>query len=393
MGLFIHDECHWTSSQKIYDFLQYFKTNINCKLIGFSATPTRIIKDHQIKSYSIYGNQEEFNVIYQRSFMDAILDKDIAEINFKFFKINLQHVDKIKENNNDSTQNIRYIEQYQLNNIGMNKLLIYINEHVKKSVYGKGIIWFIDIESLKKFHKYYKSHLIKYSELVNFKFIETNSKCDDRDAINKFINIKRNCILLAVDQATEGFDDPRIDFGIRAYLAKSISPILEIQRMGRMMRIYNKKKSSTYITIENLEIEEFKDDWIKRMSNFTKYIQEFNNKSFFYNGIDYTIDQIIIKFMDLEQIECINKQETKELTLSNIINILNEHNFKNDKINWEEQYNIIAKKDVRLSKISMNDLRNNYFDKKNWYKIMKIDKQYYTFEELVKYFYEKNILK
>lgn len=296
--LFIHDECHWSGGNKIFQFLKMLKTKIN-KLIGFSATPSRTNQTNKDNTYDIYGyfkkdenrnialdkNGKEImdlRIIYQRSFYDAVVDKDILQIRWIISKMNRNMFEK--EEIDDGTGEIFL----KLSINGFGKMMVKLNNNIKNTTYKKGILWFKSINDLNEFRQYYIDNYKKYDELKNIQLFRTYSKRPketDYDPnietqLDDFKKQDSNAILLAVFRATEGFNDVRVEIGIRTYYTKEGDPLLEIQRMGRIMRPYENKQQPKYLTME-LYKNDYRTELVKMIGNWVKFINDsYNNRKY-----------------------------------------------------------------------------------------------------------------
>jgi len=212
--LWIQDECHWCGGKKIYEFLRFVKTKVS-HLIGFSATPTRLQPEKIQRTLDIYGDGISLNIIYQRNYIDAIQDGDIVETKWIVFNVLLNDIKKEKTNG--------YIT-YSLNENGINKVFSYIK--ILPSIFQKMIFWFKTERDLEYFYGVIKD---------NKKYNIYRTYYKGVNEIIKFKNEDKNAILLAIFRATEGFNDLKIDIGLRTYIGKNIDILLESQRMGLLL--------------------------------------------------------------------------------------------------------------------------------------------------------------
>ncbi len=286
VGLIIHDECHWIGGEKIYRFLSYMKNHIVDKVIGFSATPSRIQFKNKTNTFDFYGDGVDLNVIYERYYLEAMDDCDIAKIQWKFFttqmeEVELQEVEAEAEADEESEEKKKRKYYYALNERGMENFLIYLNKEVIHFTYKKVIIWLRSQADLIRFFTYVQTNKDRYPNLINMDCFKTYSVSSGSEQLNldrqleKYKAKSQNAILCAVFRGTEGFDDPKTDLGIRLYVGKNVDPLLETQRMGRVMRyIKDVKTSGTYISLELFDNEDQIDHFAQRIGNWVRFIQE-----------------------------------------------------------------------------------------------------------------------
>jgi superfamily II DNA or RNA helicase len=267
--LCIQDECHWSGGDELFNYLDFVKTKVD-KLVGFSATPTRVKEKNRNQTLKIYGDGKEPNIIFEKDYLSAIYDNDILSVSIDIFSVRKDH---------DTSEFIHKGKTYYvLNNSGMKQLFEYLEKI--ESYKHKGVIWFKNINNAEKFYKYVKDKKSNYKFYLSCSKTKSESLDEIKigtEEIYKFKNENENAILLAVYRATEGFDDPKVDFAIRAYFGKNIDPILEIQRMGRVMRVHLDKKFGQYITMELNNDNE--DELYDRLADITKIFKHQRNKN------------------------------------------------------------------------------------------------------------------
>jgi len=398
LGLCIQDECHWSGGEKIYDFLDFIKTKIN-KIIGFSATPIRPQILNMKRTLDIFGDEEKLNIIYQRGYFDAYLDGDILLPKFKIFQLTKD--DAIKEDivESDSEQINEKRNFWGLNRSGMKKLMKLLNtEIIIKSVYKKVIIWFKTIKNLLTFYEYVCEKKQNYKNLIDIIFYPTFStsknakdQMDELDLMKEdvdqniftFKNKRNNAILLAVNRATEGFDDKYVDIAMRVYVAETIEQLSEHQRNGRVMRICPNKTACYYYTAEFIDSDEFKEklkcqygDWIKFISEHctqtrdkkdnrkvNKRLIEIVNHSFELVGKEYEIN-----LRDILS-EAFRSNKTKKMNKMKEYIAIKEH-LKEYKLKHKDDYNEVAEMDDFLP-TEPEEYFGSYW--RNWYDYLSID--------------------
>jgi len=355
--LLIHDECHWSGGEQLYKFLKYMKNNIVDKLIGFSATPMRLEGENRKHTIDIYGKNGKLNVIYQRGYIESINDHDILQIKYKTFYVNKSDLKIVK--------NKHYTRiYYELDDSGKYKLMNYVDNMISKLYYKKGIIWFKNIKSLKNFYEYVNIYKEKFDNLKNIKIIRTYSENkneyeeieeieeikDMNKQINIFKNEKRNAILLAVFRATEGYDDKNIEFGIRSYIAVDIDPILEIQRIGRVMRINENKEFGYFINMTIKDDDEVVKKIIKLYSDIVKYLIEYGGHEKMYTkgscseNNTITIIENFFEFDEKDTHEFNMRNEIMKITFDNPIKEIKKHLNQINKIRYDNGLEMINTK-------------------------------------------------
>ena len=184
------------------------------------------------------------------------------------------------------------------------------------------------------------------------------SKSDFDGGIKKFTELNNNAILLSVMRATEGFDDDKLEFGIRMYYSNSIDPLNESQKMGRFNRFHENKpdglkKLGYYGSLEISDNkEEIRNSLIQRFKSWIAFARSYDKGS---NGKskenkEKEMKEIIEKYVDIKTLEfyeidiekdIIKAMENKEFDKYKIKHALIQENKKRgdkDKINVKSMY-------------------------------------------------------
>lgn len=429
-GMILIDECHWFGALQRYEFADYAMKNwINLKvLLGFSATPLRPDKDNIERIKKIFGNGTHVYFISVMTFLDAVEKGIIVPPEYYWIEVKLDK--KISITDFKKGINIGAYE----------KVLEHIEIIVSKSKTKKGIFWDQTIENIKIWKNILelsKSDKDKYPHLSEYKLFITHSKLD-HDELDEFIDCASPAILLAVEKAKEGFDDPRIDFCGNLGAVKERSALKAQQQTGRALRIYENKK---YNIIKNKGIifdcfcfDEEEDKIKKIISTITNYIlllkhvesldpsfdpnKEYDklNQMIFVdkdkknitikgtNGKDivFNITSIELKNIEWKDVPNKIKEELKNqiyadgITCKKAIEIIKIYiKTENMKIESKDQYYDICKKDPRLPK----NPDMVFHDFPGWIEYLQIDgSQYYpTYENCkkelhrIKIFHNKEI--
>lgn len=402
--LLILDECHWSGANVFNNFLMFMKDHIVDKIIGFSATPVRIAEENKVKTLNVFKDEitNEFNIIYQRGLVDAIKDKD--RVPNKWFII------PIKQNGFSNETN-KEITIKRLNLIGIKYFLAWLNDFIIKSIKRKGILWFKSINDLENFFKYVNRHKMSYNNLVNIQFIRTHTELNGLsvdDNISVFKSTSSNAILLAVMRATEGFDDPSVDFGFNVYLSESSNPLLDQQKEGRVSRNFENKKVGYYGFLVNKYEQDYEKALIKRLGDWISYINEITKSSIHskHQNIKHqtkclteTVDDYMNMMIDKDNIKEINLTDIKtkiyvymdKLNKTSYIGQIRKHmqkinrlKLKNGEelIDTEKKYIMYAVEHELPDKLDLKDYSYN------WIKFLRPD-----YEELVRQYYNINELK
>lgn len=405
------DECHWSGADKLSDFLIWLKSNIVNKLIGFSATPVRINEDNQSNTKKVFSHDGELNVIYTRSYMEAIKDGDRVQTKWLIIPTtnsDLVEVDDIPGEQLGKTDRV-------LNKSGFKKFAIWLNDFISQSLNKKGIIWFANKKNLKIFNEFINDNKNSYVNLKQINFICSYSKSQETDIdtignLETFKSTKTNSILLAVFRATEGFDDPSIDFGFNLYTTESSNPLLDQQKEGRVSRKFPNKIFGYFGFLYNQSVETYETTLVKRLGDWINYIKEYESE---YTKIskkkkplikehsteeyvELLLDSANIKTIEISSIKnkIFNYCESFTGSISDIKRILQKANKKSleagtELVDTEEKYNKYAK--TKINWIQSSEIR---LESQNWVELLRPDfnqwkTQFYTWDQL-KEFCQKN---
>ena len=351
-GLVLFDEVHWAGSKRNVQFMNYLKNKILFG-IGSSATPIRKSLQNQENIKLLYG--ENYDIMYELSYIDAWNNKVILKIDTIMFPI---YSDNIV---NKDEKNKKYI--YDVN-IKTKKMIIKkINGLLRLSYKKKMIIFFRCRLSLLYWYKYFTRNNsfnnMKYymsmtftdsfydeqknkttDEQVNsmIEYLEINKKAI-LTGITKFKKQQNNAILLVVNRANEGFNDPPVDICVNLDFTKNNNMLVSLQRMGRAQRLCNDKEKGYYLCPILADNEEqFKNIMAESISNYiaattknvvatidgkkphiSKEIMSYILGSFKTDGItNYTHEDLMKRILRLEK--------EKNMTLEQFMNILKTYN-------------------------------------------------------------------
>lgn len=306
-GMVIIDESHWCGATEINKLMTHIRENSSCEVLGFSATPLRCNKINRELTEKLFSRNDilfentsiydDINVLYEYSYYDALKDKIICPI--KWIPLIVQEKDffddeTIDDNDNDdSSQTTKKYKSLHIS--AFKKVWNQININIiSKSFKKKGILWFRQRKDLLTFYKNMSLELKKdFGENIyctmsyeqgeeNISKLVNDCKLDEThfdNALKNFEKCSENAILLSVFRAIEGFDENKIDFGVRMYYSNTIDPVTETQRMGRMNRTCEGKKIGYFATLElESDLETMKKNIIKRLKNWILFARSNTSK-------------------------------------------------------------------------------------------------------------------
>jgi superfamily II DNA or RNA helicase len=418
--LLILDESHWNGANGIYNVMKYIKDNTNVNYLGFSATPVRLNYSCQTNILDIFGDKKDYNVIFEYTYFEAIKNKHICPIRYSMIDITTDDLVFDEDEDDDDIENSDKKQTKILSTKSYKKVWTQIKTNIiDKTHFKKGIFYFRSRKDLLTFYNKMKN------KVGNFKLIPTMSiSSNDNDKINElivlsgltnndfdngintFLKTDDNVILLSVFRATEGFDDQKLEFAVRMYFSLSVNYLMETQRMGRIIRLYENnpdsvKKYGYYATLEiNNDVELIKKSLIKRFRSWIQFAKKYNkhkDKNDINNkkrdiketiSMYFDINQLKFYNIDLEK-DILDKLNFKEFDKHKIKHALKIHN---QNLKEEEQIKTKSKYDEwafendfptidELEDLGFNDLKwlfnikeDDYLSWKEFKKIFKIYK-------------------
>jgi superfamily II DNA or RNA helicase len=373
-GMIIMDESHWAGANDRYQFLEYTKnnwTNLKC-ILGFSATPIRDNKEniHNIKK--IFGDGTNINFISVMTFLDAINSGIIVAPDYYWIDTKLDK--KISYQ--------KYKKQIAIN-IGNYKIML---EHIDKllgmSYTNKGVFWSQRVENAKNWKQIFedcKNDIEKYPNISQYKFFITYSQNNKNGSqLDQFLHYRDKCVLIAVEQGKEGFDDSRIDICGNLEPVFNRSSVKSQQQIGRSVRKYKQKEKSIVFDCFCFEDD---DDQIRNFINMIcDYIILVKNINiidpFFDPNKEYDkLKKIITYDKDHGKIKIL-VGVNKEIIFNISDTILKYLEWKNipDMINEEIKQNIYV--DGITCKIAMDIIKKHkieFNDKEDYLKLCELD--------------------
>lgn len=415
--LLILDESHWVGANGIYKVMKYIKDNTNVNYIGFSATPVRLNYDSQANILDIFGDKQDYNVIFEYTYYEAIKNKHICPIRYNMIDINIE--DLIYDEKDNDNNEIDKMQTKVLSRKSYKKVWDQIETQIiSKTNFKKGILYFRSRKDLLKFYNKMKNKITDFklfptisnssneNDIINELIKESGLSSNDfENSITEFKNENNNAILLSVFRATEGFDDDKIEFAVRMYFSYSVNVLMETQRMGRIIRLYQNnlnsvKKYGYYATLEiNNDVELIKKSLIKRFRSWIQFAKTYNKKkkNRDQNDKKKEIKEIITTYFDVKQLKLYNidlekdildKLNFKDFDKYKIKQALKRYNDsleEKDKIKTKSQYDVWAFDNDfptidELEDLGFNDLKW-LFDIKDedylsWIELKKVCKKY-----------------
>jgi superfamily II DNA or RNA helicase len=378
-GLIIIDESQWVGAPGIFDVMMHIKSIPNVNYIGFSATPIRCNPDNQDNTLQVFGFNQDFNILYEYTYYNALINKDICPIKYCPIEISFNDLvePEIIPDNQEEEQNLKP-GQKVLSEKSFKKVWDEINTKIiQKTHFKKGIFWFRTRIDMMKYYCLMNPIIQDFTLIPTMSCSAKESKklntlindsklniTDFNKGIDNFLDFKTNAILLAVGRATEGFDDDRLEFGIRMFYSNQVDPLNESQRMGRFNRWYQNnpngdKKLGYYASLEvsdNTEI--IRKSLIQRFKSwitFAKtYTNNFPNTDVNRQQRQKEIIELIQQYVDISTlntysidiekdiIASINNKEFDKYKIRNALRKENNKREEKDKIKTKSNYDIWA---------------------------------------------------
>lgn len=416
----IIDESHWIGAEQINKLLSYIKNETTIDVIGFSATPIRCNKKNKELTESLFEKNKMFdntsidkkiNILYEYSYYNALKNGIICPISWIPIIIEEKYLideNKLKNDGSDNSENDNITERKNkiLHHTAFNKVWNEINNKIiVKSFKKKGILWFRKRKDLLEFYYHIKEKIPEDIKMFCTMTYEENEKEIKKlvdkcklnkehfdNALNNFESENQNAILLSVFRAIEGFDDEKIDFGIRMYYSNYIDAVTETQRMGRMNRLCtivekngkeSKKVRGYFGTLEiKSDVETMKKNIISRLKNWIAFARSWNddlNSEIVDNGknsieIKEKLKEIMSTHIDANILNVFDIDIEKEVLQCNE-SLLQEFKeikkyIKKLNIISKDEYNNLTEKDKNLIK-SPDSYFDNYWN--GWYDYLNIN--------------------
>lgn len=427
-GFIIPDESHWIGANGIYEVMSHIKEKTSVNYIGFFATPVRCSLTNQTRILDIFGNKKDYFIFYEYSYYQALVNKDICPIKYQVISIetsdlvtddyfddelNDNEFDKIPDKNNKIIKTNNYSKPKVLSPTAYFKIWTKLNSQIiSKTNFKKGIMWFRSRKDLLKFYIWTRSNVkgfnfiptMSYSKVDNNTILNLIKDADLMDydfdnAINEFIGIKSNSILLSVFRFVEGSDDDILEFGVKMFYSESDTDFVsETQKMGRFSRwIANDpngiKKCAYYASLEISDNpEQIRKSLINRFKSWISFVRSFSvnsnnlidNKIKTKEQIKKEIKEIIDLYVDIDTIntfqidiqsDIINSYTNSNSDITKISNALKLYNSKsepNKLIDTKSKYDVWA---IKYGYPSCDELIESGFN--DFTKLFNLDSQNY----------------
>lgn len=387
-GFVIIDESHWVGAEQIYNVMSHIKEKTKVNYLGFSATPIRCSQSNQTRILDIFGNKQDYSILYEYSYYQALTNKDICPIKYQVIQIETSDLeDDLDDNEFDDDLDETIIDDKAKTKILSEKAFLkvwnQINSNiVNKTNFKKGIFWFKSRKDLLKFYIWACKNIKDFKLIPTLSVSKTDkqtikelinkanlSDYDFDNAISNFIDLKSNAILLSVFRFTEGADDDYLEFGVKMFYSSSLSdPLNESQKMGRFSRWLQGnpngvKKCGYYASLEISDnLEEIKKSLINRFKSWIGFVRTHGTNFTNHNQIktkeqiQKEIREIIDMYVDIDTIKLFQIDIDKEIIqaysnrtsdivkITNALKIENSNRIKNnlDKIDTKSKYDVWA---------------------------------------------------
>ncbi|CAB4253790.1 similar to Saccharomyces cerevisiae YDR332W IRC3 Putative RNA helicase of the DEAH/D-box family [Maudiozyma barnettii] len=227
IDLIIIDEAHHAVANSYTRILEHFDAadkKSQIPVVGFSATFERA--DNKALSDVID------KIVYHRGMLDMISDNWLCEGKFTTVKID---TDLSKVEKSSSTKDFKLNSLSRVMNVPeVNEMILLTYLQKKKENNLKSTLLFgVDIAHVTNLHELFTSHGI------GSRYVTSNTKDEQRDAIIKEFKEGKIEILMNCGIFTEGTDMPNIDCILLCRPTRSRS--LLVQMIGRGLRLYHSK--------------------------------------------------------------------------------------------------------------------------------------------------------
>lgn len=228
---FMYDESHDGATEDISTYKALLQMNVTQKnlryRIGFSATPLTDVNNQNKGVVDLYGNDGKVNYLYSYGMLKGIQNNYLCKFSINFLNVE-SNGGPIKDFFGSVTDDSK--EHIENNNSIYADMLIKIKTGIKFSRYKKGIIWVPTINCVDVFELYLKE---KLTNVTVYKSHSNHNKDDDT-----FCNAEKNCIMVACDKFTTGFDSINLDVGFN--FVTNEAGHRTTQKIGRFLRLKNK---------------------------------------------------------------------------------------------------------------------------------------------------------
>jgi len=238
--LIIHDEMHSCTNDTTYKFCKYVKETWNSSIIGFSATPFRMVssskqnKDLYKKIKYIYSTEgDALNVISNHPIMCALNSKPSPIVPPKFVLFNSEIGNMM-----DADNKYIWVDGDDYEAISKNEficMMTKLNNQINTLPYRKLIAWCGTIKRCRTWKYLFDIHKKKYSKLIHTKtYMDHSQNIENEYELFKTLN--SDGILFCADKHREGSDIYNLDGCMLLDNVRTRSILVFIQCIGRVMR-------------------------------------------------------------------------------------------------------------------------------------------------------------
>lgn len=220
------DECHRVSTNLWGQSLEIFLNKLNCKVIGFTATPDRSSDLVNVIDYWFKGVQVKPITLYDAYKSDYINPIKYIKSYFNIDQIN-EDLNLIKSSKEGDFSSLEINNVYGIKEI--------INKHYNINNGNRVIIFCSRVSDLNDIEFYFlnifrelfpdkiiKSYKLSYKDIYNINFDKFLNKDNDKNSIN---------LILSIDKLNEGIHLE--DANTVIFMRPTYSEIVYLQQIGR----------------------------------------------------------------------------------------------------------------------------------------------------------------
>jgi hypothetical protein len=273
IGALIFDEMHWTGAEGISDSIKMIKAKVPYG-IGFSATPVRIMPANQRRTFELFGDGIELEILHEVTYTEAWQHKIILPVKHYYFPIEYNDLTldanpapNLAASPSRATQEPDTGITYKISESGHRKLLLSVSTGIWQCelLYRKGIMYFESRQRLVDFYAKIRIGLFADIPIISDCLAVSSGgggihmsfsfqKSVDGELLTRLVGLgiqqaqilagiknfkaaKQKALLFVVGQAVEGFDDFRNEIVFEMDYAASHNPLTTLQKIGRAQRI------------------------------------------------------------------------------------------------------------------------------------------------------------
>jgi superfamily II DNA or RNA helicase len=331
----IHDECHNATSSKNVEYVTTYNqlikfTDVKFR-IGMSGTPVTLSKFQNDGLLKLYGTENKINYLSSITLFDGVTGGYLLKPKIYYKQLKT-------ENNKFDVKSIA------------NELISLFKQDVNKFTYFKGIVWVNSISDVNKVYNLLQDKIFLSSNGKEIKIYKSTSKYDKDD--DEFTKSLLNCVMVACDKFTIGYDATNIEFCVNFRLNEDGGVF--IQKLGRVSR----KKDNENVT-HGIMYQYYTEESTEKITNkiIDAIIRNFENISTIIPMLSHIKKENII-----EEIESIEEFKNIDMFLKCIEydelnkNLVTEITYENLLLNFIQKIKL-SNSDVKLIEDS-NELTN-----------------------------------